>query len=88
VQARAHAAGIITLGLFAGFVGSAIDSLTGALLQFSGYDTELGKMVSRPGPNVHKICGRNIITNSQNNVLSACVTAALTSWVAVKWFCA
>ena len=82
-----HAASIILLGLFAGFGGSLIDSLTGRFLQFSGYDIDRDKNVSRPGPNVTRICGRPLLSNSQNNLLSASITSVLTALLAVKYFC-
>ena len=87
MQIPAHAAGIILLGVFGGFAGSAIDSITGSILQFSGWDNNLEKMVSKPGPNVHKICGNDILNNSQNNLLADCITSALCAALAVKCFC-
>lgn len=66
---------LILLCAAAGFIGSAIDSLLGAHLQYSGFDNEAKKVVSKPGPNVTHICGRNILSNGAVNVLSASLVA-------------
>ncbi|GLC41178.1 hypothetical protein PLESTB_001529800 [Pleodorina starrii] len=86
---RSLAAGqwrLIPLGLMAGLFGSALDSLLGATLQYSGYDTVRGCIVSRPGPDVVTISGRPLLSNNAVNALSASLTAALTALVALKSF--
>jgi uncharacterized membrane protein len=78
---------IIGLGIFSGTVGSVIDSLLGATLQFSGFDEKQGLVVSRPGKGVKHITGSNILTNDLVNLCSASFTAMLTAAIAVKAFC-
>jgi uncharacterized membrane protein len=87
VQIPLHTWGILGLGLFAGFVGSVIDSLIGCTLQYSGFDSEKLKVVSKPGENVHKICGNDVLTNSQTNLVANSITAVLTAALAVFFFC-
>ncbi|EFJ52536.1 hypothetical protein VOLCADRAFT_44503, partial [Volvox carteri f. nagariensis] len=77
---RAVAAGqwrLIPIGLMAGLFGSALDSLLGATLQYSGYDTVRGRVMSRPGPDVVHISGMKLLDNNAVNAVSATLTAAL-----------
>ena len=77
---------IVLVGLFGGLFGSAVDSVLGATLQFSGYSEERDKVVNYPGRGVHKICGRHILTNNQVNVVSASITAAVTAFLCLILF--
>lgn len=65
----------IIVGSVAGVYGSAVDSILGATLQFSGYCTKLERIVSEPGPNVRHISGVNVLSNNVVNLASSLITA-------------
>lgn len=77
---------LIPLGLMAGLVGSVTDSVLGATLQYSGYNTATGRVTSTPGHGVQHIAGRPLLSNNLVNFLSASLTAALTALAALKVF--
>jgi len=68
---------LIAVGSFAGFVGSMIDSLLGATLQFSGWDPRKKKVVETPSTHVQAICGYDVLSNNQVNFVTALLTGLL-----------
>ncbi|XP_014213998.1 transmembrane protein 19 [Copidosoma floridanum] len=67
---------IILLGLIGGLLGSIVDSILGATLQYSGIN-EKGKIVERPGKGVKHISGRQILDNHSVNLLSSIIIALI-----------
>ncbi|CAB3261323.1 unnamed protein product [Arctia plantaginis] len=67
---------IIILGGFSGFLGSLIDSVLGATLQYSGLNKE-GQIVTHSSLAVKHISGRNILDNNSVNLISTVIMGLL-----------
>jgi uncharacterized membrane protein len=79
-----HSAGdnlqVIFIGSIGGFLGSLIDSVLGATVQYSGWCSRERKVVETPGPTVTRISGIDLLDNHQVRCVCVCV------WVGVCVF--
>jgi len=78
--------GLILLGAAAGLAGSLLDSLLGATLQYTGFNTVTGRVTSTPGPGINHISGVAFLDNNMVNMVSASVMSGLTALAAVRLF--
>lgn len=76
---------IIVFGGVAGLVGSIVDSIIGATLQYSGIDTS-GKVVGHPGKNIRYICGIKLLDNHSVNLISGIITSLFMPTVALSYW--
>ena len=74
---------VILIGGLSGLLGSVIDSVLGATVQFSGYSEKLGHVVNENSPGVRHISGKNILDNHQVNFVSSLLTAIV---VPLSWY--
>ncbi|XP_052241522.1 transmembrane protein 19-like [Dreissena polymorpha] len=73
---------VLVAGIF-GLMGSMIDSLLGATLQYTGYDKKTQRVVGQPGPGVEDICGTDFLDNHGVNLMASLITALLAPRVAL-----
>lgn len=72
---------IILFGALGGFLGSLIDSLLGATVQYSGLDKD-GKIVTHSSLSVKHISGVNILDNHSVNLISTVIMGLLMPTIA------
>lgn len=73
------------LSLLCGLAGSVVDSLLGATVQYSGYDSSTGKVVAQPGATVKHISGRAWLNNDAVNATSAVLMSLGAAAVGARW---
>lgn len=68
-------ASCLAIAVFGGVLGNLIDSMLGATLQYSGFDTSKQKVVTAPGPKIQHISGFALLSNSHVNLVSSILTS-------------
>ncbi|XP_040568230.1 transmembrane protein 19 [Lepeophtheirus salmonis] len=70
---------IILIGGLGGFLGSLVDSVLGALFQYSGKDSS-GAVYNYPSSGVKHICGIGILDNNSVNILACLISTLIISF--------
>ncbi|XP_061523127.1 transmembrane protein 19 isoform X1 [Phycodurus eques] len=73
---------VVLYGGAAGLLGSVLDSFLGAHVQYSGFDSSVGKVVSYESPTTHWISGKPILDNNAVNLFSSVLVALILPGVA------
>ncbi|XP_070785255.1 transmembrane protein 19 [Enoplosus armatus] len=66
---------IVLYGGVAGLLGSMLDSFLGAHMQYSGFDSSIGKVVAYESATTRRICGKPILDNNAVNLFSSVLIA-------------
>jgi uncharacterized membrane protein len=81
---RSHSGPLCLPAHLAGFVGSLLDSLLGATCQVTRFDDSRGLVVKAGG---RVICGRDLLSNTQVNLISILVVSLASAWAGPLFFC-
>ncbi|XP_053718754.1 transmembrane protein 19 [Synchiropus splendidus] len=68
---------VLVYGGVAGLLGSMLDSFLGAHMQYSGFDSSIGKVVSYESATTQRICGKPILDNNAVNLFSSILVALI-----------
>lgn len=66
---------VMVYGGVAGLLGSMLDSYLGAHMQYSGFDSSIGKVVAYESATTRWICGKPILDNNAVNLFSSIIVA-------------
>lgn len=71
---------MMIVGTIAGLLGSVLDSVIGATVQYTGIERSTGKIVGRSGPGVVWISGAEILDNHSVNLMATLMTALVSPY--------
>jgi uncharacterized protein (TIGR00297 family) len=81
---------VLVFGIVSGLIGSILDSIVGATLQVTWFDTSTNKISPRPPARTtavfQHICGLDVLTNEQVNLVSLALTTLLSGYLALFFF--